>query len=57
MIALNTLLFGLVSGLIGLKVALLAAAAVLFVQALAARAGQPKLAPARLRRPRLDVRA
>jgi hypothetical protein len=59
MIAIESLLFGLVAGLIGVKLALLAAAAVLFVQALTARARQRRLArpPAPVRQPRLDLHA
>ena len=59
MIAIDTLLFGLLSGLIGLKVALLAAAAVLFVYGLTAHARQHKVtsAPVPVRQRRLDVHA
>lgn len=57
MIATETLLFGLVGGLIGLKLAALAAAAVLFAWGLAARTRRPGVAatPATSRRKRLDV--
>ena len=59
MIAIETLLFGLVAGLIGVKLALLAAAAVLFVYALTARARQRRVAhaPRPGRQRRLDVHA
>jgi hypothetical protein len=57
MIAIETLLFGLVGGLIGVKLAALAAAAVLFVYGLTARPRQPRVAaaPATAGRKRLDV--
>lgn len=46
MIIVDTLLFGMVATLLGLKVALLAAAAVLFVRGLAERMRQRKTASA-----------
>lgn len=57
MIAINTLLIGLVAGLVGLKVALLAAAAVLFVHGITKRARSRKVMPSPVRQPRLDVHA
>ena len=59
MIAIETLLFGLLGGLIGLKVALLAAAAVLLVYGLTVHTRQRKVtsAPVPVRQRRLDVRA
>ena len=56
MITINSLLYGLVAGLVGLKVALLAAAAVLFLYTLMERR-QHRIASARApaRRQRLDV--
>jgi len=59
MIAIETLLFGLVAGLVGFKVVLLAAAALLFVYAVTRRSRQQKLARVRApaRPPRLDVHA
>jgi len=57
MIAINSLLYGLVAGLIGLKIALLAVAAVLLLYTLTARSRQHKVAPAPVRRRRLDVHA
>ena len=59
MITLNTLLFGVLAGLISFKLVLLAAAAVLLVHGLAERARQRRVAraPAPVRRRRLDVHA
>ena len=59
MIATDTLLFGLVAGLVGFKVILLAAAALLFVYGITQRSRHQKLArmKAPARRPRLDVHA
>ncbi len=59
MIMIETLLLGLVAGLVGFKVALLAAAALLVVYGLTRRSRQRKLArvSAPARRPRLDVHA
>ena len=60
MIAIDTLLFGLLGGLVGLKIFLPALAAVLFVYTLTQHSNrQRKIAPARApaRRPRLDVHA
>ncbi|MGB5298187.1 MAG: hypothetical protein WBN08_04535 [Thiogranum sp.] len=57
MITINTLLYGLVAGLVGLKIALLAVAAVLFVYTLTERTRQHEAAPAPVRRKRLDVQA
>ena len=60
MIAIETLLFGLVAGLVGFKVVLLAAAALLFVYGITRRSRcQQKLARVRapVHRPRLDVHA
>ena len=53
----NTVLFGILAGLVTLKIALLAAAAVLFVHGLMQRVGQPAAAPAAVpvRHRRLDV--
>lgn len=59
MITINFLLYGLVAGLVALKIVLLVVAAVLFVYTLTERTRQQKVAsvqaPARHRR--LDVRA
>ncbi|MGD2075009.1 MAG: hypothetical protein PVG38_08835 [Gammaproteobacteria bacterium] len=61
MIAIDTLLFGLVAGLIGFKLALLAGAALLFVHGLSWRSGRdkpsPMPAPAKVRQRKLDVHA
>ncbi len=57
MITLNALLFGVLAGLISLKVVLLAAAAILLLQGLTERVRQRRLAPAPVRHRRLDVRA
>ena len=57
MITVNSLLYGVLAGLISLKVILLAAAAVLLVHGLTERARQRRLAPGRVRHRRLDVRA
>ena len=59
MIEINSLLYGLVTGLIGLKIALLGLAAVLFVYALRERNRQRNITAARApaRPPRLDVHA
>ena len=59
MIAIDTLLFGLVAGLVGFKVVLLAAAALLFMYGVTRRSRQQKLArvKAPVRRPKLDVHA
>jgi len=58
MTILNTVLFGVLASLVTLKVALLAAAAVLFVQGMLRRYTQHKPAPVpvQVRRRRLDVR-
>ena len=59
MITIDSLLFGLVGGLVGLKFVLLGLAAVLFVYTLTERNRQRKMASARapVRPPRLDVHA
>ena len=59
MIAIETLLYGLVGGLVGLKIALLGLAAVLFIYTMTERRRQRKMASSRVtvRRPRLDVHA
>ena len=59
MIAIDTLLFGLVGGIIGVKLAALAAAAVMVVYGVTAPATQARIAPVRAtaRRQRLDVHA
>ena len=59
MIAIETLLYGLVGGLVGLKIFLLALAAVLFVYTLTERTRRRKMASARApaRPPTLDVHA
>jgi hypothetical protein len=59
MITINSLLYGLLGGLVGLKIALLGIAAVLFIYMLTERNRQHKVAPARTpaRRRRLDVYA
>jgi hypothetical protein len=59
MTILDTILFGMLAGVIALKVALLAAAAVLLVYALTERIRQRKCAPAAVaaRHPGLDVHA
>ena len=57
MITLNALLFGVLAGLISLKVVLLAAAAILLLHGLTERVRQRRLAPAPVRHRRLDVRA
>ena len=59
MIAIETLLFGVVAGLLGLKLVLLAVAAVLFVNVLMQRARQRRMvrAPKPVRRPGIDVHA
>jgi hypothetical protein len=57
MITLNALLFGILAGLISLKVVLLAAAAVLLVHGLRVRARQRQVARIPVRHRRLDVHA
>jgi len=57
MITLNSLLFGILAGLISLKVVLLAAAAVLLVHGLTVRARRRQVAPTPVRHRRLDVHA
>jgi hypothetical protein len=59
MITINSLLYGLVAGLVGLKLALLGVAAVLFIYTLKERNRQHKVASARtpVRQRRLDVHA
>jgi len=59
MTILDTVLFGMLAGLITLKVALLAAAAVLLVYGLTERIRQRKVAPAKVpvKHPGLDVHA
>ncbi len=59
MMTIETLLLGLVGGLVGLKVGLLATAALLFLYGLTERARHRKVvrAPAPVRQPRLDVHA
>ena len=59
MMAIETLILGLVAGLVGFKVALLAAAALLVVYGLTRRSRRQKMARVRapVRRPRLDVHA
>lgn len=57
MITVSSLLYGVLAGLISLKVILLAAAAVLLVHGLTERARRRRLAPAPVRQRRLDVRA
>jgi hypothetical protein len=59
MSAIETFLFGLVAGLVGVKLAILAAAAVLLLYALTARARQRKLsrAPKPVRQRGLDLQA
>jgi hypothetical protein len=59
MITINTLLYGLLGGLVGLKVFLLGLAAVLFIYTLTERNQQRKMTsvPAPARPPRLDVHA
>jgi hypothetical protein len=59
MTILDTILFGMLAGVITLKVALLAAAAVLMLYGLTARVRQLKVAPAAVaaRHPGLDVHA
>ena len=59
MIAIETLIFALVAGLVGFKVVLLAAAALLLVYGVTQRSRQQKLMRVRapVRRPRLDVHA
>jgi len=56
---LDTVLFGMLAGVITLKVALLAAAAVLLVRGLTVRIRQFKVAPAKVpvKHPGLDVHA
>jgi len=57
MITINSFLYGLVAGLVGLKFVLLGLAAVLFVYTLTERTRRRKMASARApaRPPRLDV--
>jgi hypothetical protein len=59
MTILNTVLFGVLAGLVSLKIVLLAAAAVLFVHGMTQRVAQRRAVPvpARVRPPRLDVHA
>jgi hypothetical protein len=57
MITLTSLLYGVLAGLISLKVVLLAAAAVLLLHGLTERVRQRRLAPAPVKHRRLDVRA
>ena len=59
MIAIDSILYGLLGGLVGLKVFLLGLAAILFVYTLTERTRQRKMASVRApdRRPRLDVHA
>jgi len=59
MITINSLLYGMVAGLVGLKFVLLGLAAVLFVYTLTERNRQRKMASVRApaRPPRLDVHA
>ena len=59
MITINSLLYGMVVGLVGLKFVLLGLAAVLFVYTLTERNRQRKMASVRApaRPPRLDVHA
>jgi hypothetical protein len=57
MITLTSLLYGVLAGLISLKVVLLAAAAVLLVHGLTERVRQRRLAPAPVKHRGLDVRA
>ena len=59
MITINSLLYSLVAGLVGLKVVLLGLAAVLFVHTLTERTRRREMASPRVpaRPPRLDVQA
>ena len=59
MIMIETLLLSLIGGLVGLKIGLLATAALLFVYGLTRSSRQQELAKVRVpaRRPRLDVHA
>jgi hypothetical protein len=59
MITMESILYGLLGGLVGLKIFLLGLAAILFVYTLKARTRPRKMASARApaRRPRLDVHA
>jgi len=59
MIAIESILYGLLGGLVGLKVFLLGLAAVLFIYTLTEHTRQGKMASMRVsaRRPRLDVHA
>ena len=59
MIAIDSILYGLLGGLVGLKVFLLGLAAILFVYTLTERTRQRKMASARAaaRSPRLDIHA
>ncbi len=59
MIEINSLLYGLVAGLVGLKIVLLGLAAILFVYTLTERNRRRKMAAAQApaRPPRLDVHA
>jgi len=59
MIEINSLLYGLVAGLVGLKIVLIGLAAILFVYTLTERNRRRKMAAARApaRPPRLDVHA
>ncbi|MEN8761716.1 MAG: hypothetical protein ABF290_04720 [Thiogranum sp.] len=58
MIAIESILYALLGGLVGLKVFLLGLAAVLLVYTLTERTRQRKMASVRVhRRPRLDVHA
>jgi hypothetical protein len=59
MISIESILYGLLGGLFGLKIFLLGLAAILFVYTLKERSRQRKMASVRVpdRRPRLDVHA
>jgi hypothetical protein len=59
MTAIESILYGLLGGLVGLKIFLLGLAGVLFVYTLTARNRQRKMASVRVpaKRPRLDVHA
>ena len=59
MISIESILYGLLGGLVGMKVFLLGLAAVLFVYTLTARPRQSRMTSARTRprHPRLDVHA
>ena len=55
----DSILYGLIGGLVGLKIFLLGLAAILFVYTLTERTRQRKMASVRVpdRRPKLDVHA